>query len=125
MAGGIPITDPVELAWCEFARHRADQGIPVHGCGEQSVSIFSFKAGAEWERAACVEVARAAGCACYQLGTGLPEETGAVFDYTGCRDENGDDLLTADGDRIWPRVIRHSPRCPAAILAAIEARGRS
>lgn len=50
MAGGIPITDPVELAWCEFARERADKGIPVAGCSEQPVSIASFKAGAEWER---------------------------------------------------------------------------
>ena len=43
-----PITDPVELAWCDWAdRHPAMR--------EQGESIASFKAGAEWQRAACAD----------------------------------------------------------------------
>lgn len=104
MAGGIPITDPVELAWCEFARKRADLGIPVAGCGEQSVSIASFKAGAEWKRAACADLVRAAGCRC---GGGPGPE----------RDE--DDVFLGESDR-W-----HAAWCPLSLAVVIKDQGKS
>jgi hypothetical protein len=110
MAGGIPITDPVELAWCEFARARAKMGFAVE-LGEQEVSIASFKAGAEWERAACAELVRAAGCLCKQrfVAHEYQREWRPPYDFT------------FEGDR---DSGVHDRRCPVAILAAIEVRGR-
>ncbi len=102
MAGGIPITDPVELAWCEFARKRAEMGIPVKS-REQAVSIASFKSGAEWERVARAELVRAAGCLCGELNGSLE----CMADW----DDNG-------------HLENHDPRCPVALAMAIEARGK-
>lgn len=102
MSNGIPITDPAELAWCEFARER-ERFMPVK-MGEQGISIASFKAGAEWERTACAELVRAAGCGC---GGGLGPDRG------------DDDVYLNETDG-W-----HAPWCPIAIVAAILARGRS
>lgn len=60
---------------------------------------------AQEERAACAELARAAGCLCHELVRGGR----AVFRGSGHYES---------------AVQVHDPRCPAAILAAIEARGR-
>lgn len=76
------------------------------------------------ERAACAELARAAGCRCHQLGAGLPQELGAVFDYRYSNGPDGEDKYRPDGSRILPTVLRHHPGCPVSILAGIEARGR-
>ena len=105
MSNGIPITDPVELAWCAFARDHEEKWGKITG-GEHGLSVASFKAGAEWERAACAEVARAAGCICYMVA-GVPK----VY-------RKGDDGLF----RFY--IVDHASFCPTAILAAIEARGR-
>jgi hypothetical protein len=109
MSGGIPITDPVELAWCAFARKREEKWRPIED-REQGVSIASFEAGAAWERAACAELARAAGCLCVQLHAFLQESTG---------------IRLSQVSQIDSVVDVHDPRCPAAILAAIEGRGRA
>lgn len=102
---GIPITDPAELAWCEFARKREERAWPIES-RDQGLSIASFKAGAEWQLAGCAELARAAGCVCHELVRGGR----AVFRGSGHYES---------------AVQVHDPRCPAAILAAIEARGRA
>jgi hypothetical protein len=100
---GIPITDPVELAWCEFARRREEKAWPGPiRPGEQGLSIASFKAGAEWERGVCAELVRAADCGC---GGGHGP------------DRDDDDVFVNEAAG-W-----HAGWCPIAISAKIEARG--
>ena len=104
MSDGIPITDPEELAWCAFARNHEEKWRAIP-CAEQGLSIASFKAGAAWERAACAEL-RQAGCICHELIHGGQ----AVFRASG---------------HYRSAVQEHDPRCPHALAAAIEARGRA
>jgi hypothetical protein len=111
MSAGIPITDPVELAWCAFASEYNDIGLPVKP-QEQGVSIASFKAGVEWERAACAELVRAAGCICRLLMSVQDFKGAAGFNACG-----GSDRLGA-----W-EISAHDPRCSHTLAAAIEARG--
>lgn len=86
---GIPITDPVELAWCAFAREHEKMGLPIF----QSASIVSYKAGAEWASARIREELLALVCdrrsEIYGLGNGFTVELEA-------------DLLIAALDRIIP-----------------------
>jgi len=110
MSGGIPITDPVKLAWCAFARDHEEKWRRISP-GEQGLSIASFEAGAAWERGEAAELVRQAGCTCHPPDF---EEGGVgAFNPVG----------GPDGLGIWT-ILEHGPRCPRALAAAIEARGR-
>jgi hypothetical protein len=112
---GIPITDPEELAWCDFAQRQEKTWRAIE-LTEQGLSIASFRAGAGWERAACLEIVRAAGCACWVLDrVGLFEGT-----------FSGNKIRTRPGGTVEDlRSIEvHDPRCPHALAKRIEARER-
>lgn len=68
----------------------------------------SYEKGADDEREAVIAVLGAAGCVCFDLD---PAECRAVFRSNGKGDPGG-------------CVEAHDPRCPIALAAAIEARGK-
>jgi hypothetical protein len=68
------------------------------------------------DRAACAEAVRAAGCTCKQLWL-ASQERPSVFGFEG----------QFEGTRAYTnfdRLAEHDHRCPEALAAAIEARGR-
>jgi hypothetical protein len=94
-----------------------------HSSGFSEVAIEAGDAadlleiGAASERAACAELVRAAGCICAQIRYAWVQDKTAEFRWAGrCERE----AVVRDVGAI----VEHDPRCPAAILAAIEGRGR-
>jgi len=61
----------------------------------------------------------AAGCICLSLGAPGFQEGAAAWDNLGCYDEDGNERYI-DGDRAWPRVVRHDVRCPVALAAKLR-----
>ena len=70
-----------------------------------------IRIGTQQERAACAALVRAAGCACWDLGA---LDSRVEFEGTVVRDPDS-------GKRT---ISQHDPRCPEALAAAIEGRGR-
>lgn len=56
-------------------------------------------------------------CSCSQYGESLSEGAGE-FDRSESRNPDGSDRYV-DGERVWPRIVRHHSWCPIALVNRI------
>jgi hypothetical protein len=91
------------------SRFKPDPEVPGMMVGDPEGSWIHYEESEQvrrQERSACADLTRVAGCLCRELVRG------------------GQAVFRASGH--YQSVVQiHDPRCPAAILAAIEARGRA
>lgn len=84
----------------------------------QQIHATAKKEGAAEENAACAELARAAGCLCRELRYAWTQDAAPRLHFRWAGRFEREAVVRDMGG-----IIVHDPRCPAAILAAIEARG--